>query len=255
MPVWVPDLSLLYVLVPRTGSTAFRKFLILEYDGVDLRWPSAVETGLVPSGNGLKKHSSLEQVRAVANLDKPWASITKVAGVRNPADSLFSAWWKYAVKYPQMLEQTARSPHDDWNFLADPTVRERIDRISKLTFSQWVLSIIPRPPSLKDRALDAARKARHGSGGPRRPRSLDTLWYPGADVYLKFEDVSGEWRRVCAQREWPDRGAVPLFNETEGRPRDYRPFLTKAAARRISSAYRDELTSFGYTVEAGAEDT
>jgi len=262
MPVWVPDLNLLYVLVPRTGSTGMRIYLMQRYQGLDLRQEPAIEQGLVEAGNGLEKHSDLSLVRTAFRSPVRWSRVVKIAGVRNPADSLFSSWWKHRYHYPNLMADRDQLSESDRAFIENERTQRRMTETSGLTFSEWIVRTIPLPPSPWKRfAGDVRETARRVAGGTsgagesrRRRVGGEGLWYQGADVYLRFESLNDDWREECRRRGWPHLGDLPVFNETKGRPRDYAEFLNERAACHLRAAYSRELDRFGYEIRAGAEN-
>ncbi|MDP3973066.1 MAG: hypothetical protein Q8P61_09180 [Candidatus Nanopelagicales bacterium] len=261
MPVWVLDLNLLYVLVPRTGSTGMRIYLMERYRGLDLRQEPAREQGLVIEGHGLEKHSDFSQVWAGFRPPVRWSKIVRIAGVRNPADSLFSSWWKHRYHYPSLMADLDQLAEGDRVFLENERTRRRMEETKGLTFSEWVLKTVqlpsPRPPPWK-RAVKDVREAAIGIGN-RSGRSKykrvgsEGLWYQGANVYLRFESLNDDWRDLCRSRGWPHMGDLPVFNETEGRPRDYASYLNERAAARLRTAYSRELARFSYEIRAGSD--
>lgn len=258
MPVWVPDLKLLYVLVPRTGSTGMRIYLMKRYQGLDLRQEPARDQGLVVEGHGLEKHSDFSQVKAGFKSPVRWSKIVKIAGVRNPADSLFSSWWKHRYHYPSLMADLDRLGQSDRAFLENERTRQRMDETKGLTFSEWVLKTVQIPPPSWKRAVTDVREAALGvgnrAGGSKRKRvGSEGLWYQGADVYLRFESLNDDWRDLCRSRGWPHLGDLPVFNETEGRPRDYASYLDERAAAHLRAAYARELSRFSYEIRAGSD--
>lgn len=264
MPVWVPELDMLYVLVPRTGSTAFRRYLRLRYDAIDLTMQEAVDAGLVQPDNQLRKHSDFAQLALDFRPPVPRHRLVRVAGVRNPADSLFSAWWKYAHTYPQRLERIDELPEPDQHFLRSEAVAERMQRIGGIAFSDWVLDLCTSlieskavPNSRLDEVRDglwsfARLRKTKLSGGMTAPKRAQEIWYEGAAEYLRVEDCNADWERICRQRGWSHRGQIPVFNATDGRPVDYSPYLTEEAAALLRRTFRRMIERFGYEIRSSS---
>lgn len=257
MPVWVPELDLLYVLVPRTGSTAMGVHLRKSYGGVDLSRTEAVDLGVVAANHHLRKHSGFDQVRVDFRPPGGWRRLVKVAGIRNPADSLFSSWWKHAVVYPAKLANGVRLSERDRLFIDDRRTRRRIDRMSQLSFSDWVLTALQEPPGAAKRvtarvagAVQVELARRRGGGVPRADGGL---CYEGADFYLRFEQLDHDWRELCLAKGWSHHGDVPLINETVGRPPDYAQHLTPEAAEHLRRVCARELKRFGYEIRSSAD--
>jgi hypothetical protein len=85
--------DLLFIMTPRTASTAIGELLCEYYDGEFL--PAEDMLGSLGFISVQKKHSTLSQLFAHKLLSEREAkSLVKVAAVRNPFDSLASLYFK-----------------------------------------------------------------------------------------------------------------------------------------------------------------
>lgn len=269
MPMWIDELQMVYVLVPRTGSSAFRKYLADNYSGLDLAHPNAVRFGLVQPDSGLSKHSTFREVRAAVTpaLADSWTSIARVKGARNPADSLFSAWWKYHHTYPERIRDLDAELLPDRAFLMSDTVQEAIEQATRCTFSEWILERVrvpaapSAPPASKAPSTPAAARLKRRlrsalTGGTAATAPPGTRAQPGPAPspieILRFESMDADWQALCERHDWPYRGAVPQHNTTADRPASYSDYLNEAAAQRLRQRYGVQLRELGYDIVAGA---
>lgn len=263
MPVWVPELDMLYVLVPRTGGAAMKQYLLARYDAVDLTAPAAVEAKLVASGHGLVEQSDFEQVARQFRWPTPRRRVVQLGGVRNPADSLFSEWWRYAYTYPQLIGGINDLPRSQRQLLRSDALREKLTEIGERSFSEWVIvfctaisdaGAVPRSRAdeLK-RVLPSFLRV-----GPRRQSNVampvQDVWYPGATEYLPVEDLNAQWARICRERGWSHRGPIAVVNKTPDRPADYSRHLTDDAAVILRRCFRRVIARFGYDIRSQSSD-
>ncbi len=263
MPVWVPELEMLYILVPRAGGAAMKQYLTARYNAVDLAAPAAVEAKLVAPGHGLVEQSDFDEVARQFRWPTPRRRVVQLGGVRNPADSLFSKWWRYAYTYPQLIGGINELPKSQRQLLRSEAVRRQLTDIGEKSFSDWVVSVCTAindaravPGSRADelrRALPGFVRAGLGPKSGTEPRVQD-VWYSGATEYLPVEDLNAQWARMCRERGWSHRGPIAVVNKTPDRPADYAPHLTDEAATLLRRCFRRVIARFGYEIRSQSSD-
>lgn len=142
--------------------------------------------------------------------------------VRNPFDSLYSAWFKKKYSYVPLLDDPSAFIHRLPGFVTE------MEFVREHTFSEWVIE--------NYRAL--------GDDGQKRHLYGRYLHY--TDTVLRFEHLQQDLADFLEACELPDIGPVPVTNVTEGREKSYQEHYTDEARELIATVYCLDLERFGY---------
>ncbi|MGL5873094.1 MAG: sulfotransferase family 2 domain-containing protein [Xenococcaceae cyanobacterium] len=211
----------IYALAPRTASTATADHLIKTLDG---KWIPG-EHILDEKGNIKidRKHSTFAELIEHEILPKQTVrDFLTFVTVRNPFESLYSAWYKKKFTYTQLLEQKNAFIHKKPGFLEDMMfIRDR-------SFSEWIVENYLR--------LAEDSHQRHLNG--------NYLAY--TDRILRFENLNKDFQELLQEFNIPYPGDIPVINKTEGKPTDYKQHYSSEAREIIEKAYCLDLEKFSY---------
>lgn len=228
MAVICREHRLLFILTPRTGSSAVAKILCDELGGEHLLTKDVLDE----RGKQVvsRKHATLAQLlrHGILSADER-RTLFCFTCVRNPFDTLVSFYIKKAVTYQPLLDNPASFVHRIPGYVEDMRwAREH-------TFEEWIERRYGR--GLLDRLL---RRRRGG------PSSFFTRYADGVDAIMRFESLQADLDAVLARAGVARRLVIPNFNVTPERDRDYRRYYSARTRRIIESRFAEDLRRYGY---------
>lgn len=212
----------IYFLNPRTASTATAHALV-----------KALPCAYVPEADILddngkivvqRKHTTPRQL-CEHGLVEPEVLETffKFVTVRNPYDSIVSAWAKKVKDYAHLLDR----PGSWVNKI--PGYADGLRRASGLSFSEWVREEYAEH-------LEKGRKAR-----------MNGNFIEEVDHILRYETLAQDFAAITGRLGLPADFVLPQINVTKGRDTaDYRDYYDDAAREVIATVFRDEIERLGY---------
>lgn len=211
----------IYTLAPRTASTATADHLLKKLSS---QW--ILSDHLLDEGKNIKvdkKHCTFSNLieHEIIQKDVVKKYLTFVT-VRNPFESLYSAWYKKKYTYTELLKDTNSFVYKKPDFLKDMVYIKNHD------FSDWVVK------NYEKLAQDDI--ARHING----------TYLNYADRVLRFEYLNEDFEKLMQDYNIPYPGKIPVINITEGKPSDYRKFYTTKAREIIQKTYSLDLEKFSY---------
>ncbi len=219
--------KLLFILTPRTGSSAVATALCHELEGEYLPAQDIVgESGRIAVP---RKHTTLAQLERHGLMPPDERrNVFVFTCVRNPFDTLVSFYIKKAITYQPLLDNPNSFVHRIPGYVEDMRwAREH-------TFDEWIVRrYVPR---LRDRFF-----GRRGG-----PRSLFSTYVKGVDAVMRFEHLQADLDRVLQQAGVTQRVLVPSFNVTTERGRDYRKYYSDRTRRIVESRFAEDLREYGY---------
>ncbi len=208
--------SYLYLLAPRTASTATADTLVKQGAG---EWipPDDIEVDgeIVVQ----RKHSTTGDLIDYGLLPEDRVrDLFVFCTVRNPFDSLVSLWSKKRSEYQPLLDD----PDSFVNRL--PGFRDDMEFVLNHTFSEWV----------EERLSDA------------KPTSMYDGFVEHADAVMRFERLDRDFPQVMRRIGLRRLREIPVLNTTDSRDDDYRRYYTHRARRIVQRVYGPDLDRFGY---------
>jgi hypothetical protein len=219
---------LLFILAPRTGSSAVAKALSEHLEGENIPDQHILDD----QGKFLasKKHTTLTQLHRYGLISPDQRrQLFAFTCVRNPFDSLVSFYIKKAVTYQHFLAKP------DSFVYRIPGYAEDMRWARDHTFDEWIVRKFA--PRLLDRLLGRRR------GGPA---SLFSHYTDGTNAIMRFESLQADLDRVLEQAGVKQRVIVPNFNVTPERERDYRRYYSKRTRRIVEVRFAEDLHRYGY---------
>ncbi|SMY09229.1 sulfotransferase family 2 domain-containing protein [Flavimaricola marinus] len=213
----------IYFLNPRTASTATGQALtealpcvyVPEADIMDDKGKIVVQ----------RKHTTPRQLREYGLVEpEVLETFFKFVTVRNPYDSIVSAWAKKVKDYAHLLDKP-----DSWvNKI--PGYADGLRRASGMTFAEWVVEEYAEH-------LKKGRKAR-----------MNGNFIDEVDHILRYETLAEDFAAITDRLGLPADFVLPQVNVTKGRDTaDYRSYYDDAAREVISTVFRDEIERLGYS--------
>ncbi len=218
MAVVSESLRYVFLLAPRTGSTALGLLLVRSVEGA---WTPPRD---VIAADGLllapRKHTTLEQLVSARLLTAGEISGSFVfTAVRNPFDSLVSLWVKKRTTYQELLDDPASFINRSAWSRAD--VQFALDH----SFDEWI-----------------ARN--HGEGS--KPRHMYGPFIKSADFIMRFEDLKHDFAEAMKRIGVSSHHEIPSINRTEGREPDYRSYYSERSRRLVEAVFAPDLERFDY---------
>lgn len=218
--------GLLFIMAPRTGSTAIGDLLCDRLHGEFLPKTDVVDTQGVAVLR--HKHNTLRDLFNHGLLTpQEKARLFTFTCVRNPFDSLVSLYVKLSTTYQYLLEDKASFIHRDPGYIED------MNWCRTHSFDDWIKRrYAPR------RVLRFFR---------RKPRaSMFSRYTDGADYVMRFERLQEGFDEVL-RRAGLERLVIPVINTTPDRVSDYRRYYTPESRRLVESALSEDLKRYEYT--------
>ena len=216
----------IYILNPRTASTATAQALIEQAEGFNLpAEPVRNNNGevVVPT-----KHTTLNQLLKY-NLvdDETMKRYFKFLTVRNPYDSVVvvSLWAKNTNDYVHLLNDPKSWVH------SQPGRAEKMRRAAGQTFPEWACDVY-------------SQKLSEGRKG-----SLNMKYMKGSDSVMRFENLHEDFDLIKAKLGMPDSFKIPIKNVTSGRKgvKDYRSFYDNKSKELVAEFFAEEINALGYS--------
>jgi len=212
----------IYLLNPRTASTA---------TGQALR--KATEAYFVPARDiedkqgkivVPRKHTTIKQLREHEIVpEETLQAFFKFVTVRNPFDSLVSAWSKKVHDYSHLLDDP-----DSWVHKS-PNYAEGLRRAVGSTFAEWI-------------AEQYDHKFKSGRGA-----SMNRNFIRDVDHVLRYETLEEDFREVAGHLDMGADIEIPRSNVTKGRrQKDYRSYYDEKTREIVASVFREEIDTLGY---------
>lgn len=212
----------IYALSPRTASTATADYL---RRNLAAQWIPG-EDFLDESGNIIldRKHSAFRELIEYKLIQKKTVKqyLTFIT-VRNPFQSIFSAWYKKKYTYQKLLQQKNTFVHKKPGFVEDMMF------VKENTFSDWILA------EFKNLAEDNVE------------RHLNGKYMDYADRVIRFENLNQDFKQLMEEYDIPYFGEIPMLNKTEGKPDTYQSYYTDEAKKIIQRAYALDINKFSYS--------
>ena len=168
---------------------------------------------------GLKTHTAPADLRRIVTPEQ-WRSYTKIACVRNPWDGVISAlFWRAHRRHKRQA----------------PTYSEGfLQALAALT-------IDVADPEYRRHLLDAVDLARRN----------ETFYFSDdgqaeADVYLRYENLQGDYDALCARLGMPTTTLPVLKGNARPQRLDYRPFYDDILRQTVAEAAPRTIAHFGY---------
>ena len=213
--------NFIYALAPRTASTATADYLIKRLDAEWVPKNDVLDDGGIIKVE--KKHSAFKDLiqNGVVDRDIVKSFLTFIT-VRNPFDSLFSAWYKKKFTYTKLMKEKDSFIFKKPGFLEDMLfVKDR-------TFSEWIVK------NYQKLAEDGVK------------RHLNGKFLHHADRVMRFESLNEDFKDILQEYDISYPGKIPIINQTEGKPKDYRQHYTTEARAIVEQAYSLDLKKFSY---------
>jgi hypothetical protein len=223
MAIICRETKLLFLLNPRTGSTALANHLINEWKG---EW--AVPQNIVDENGRLlvpQKHPDLEQVAEHGIVSKEELKNYLIfTGVANPYDSLLTLYKKMITTYPKLYEEGAL-------FLRRiPQPKAMIDYAAKHSFNRWLVHFYWK----------AALKAFLGL----EKFSMSGRYTDSAAVLLRKDHLQEDFAQMLKSRNIPGNYDIPRLNQTRDKGKDYMSaynFFTKFL---VGTLYKEDIYNY-----------
>jgi hypothetical protein len=211
----------IYALAPRTASTATADHLIKK---LAAEW--IPNDNLLDEGEKIKvdkKHCTFSELIEYNILQKHIIKkyLTFVT-VRNPFESLYSAWYKKKYTYTNLLKDENSFIYKKPDFLRDMLY------IKDHSFSDWIIE------NYEKLAYDSVE------------RHINGTYLNYSNRVLRFEYLNEDFKTMIQDYNLPYPGEIPIINKTEGKPSNYREFYTAEARDIIEKTYSLDLEKFSY---------
>lgn len=226
MAIIVPEHRLLFILTPRTASSAVGKVLRRELGGHWLpREHIRNRRGKVVVRT---KHSTVRDLVSHGVISGPeMAELTVFTCVRNPFDRLVSVYHKRRDEWSEYADDP-----ESWVHFNGRRGMRDLHIANERSFTEWI-------------------EHRYGGNPVRRmamrvaPLSMYRRFVADTDVVMRFERLQDDFDRVLASVGL-DPIEVPVFNRTETRPVGYRDFYDDRSRTLVEHTFRWDLETFDY---------
>lgn len=212
----------IYLLNPRTASTATAQALL---DSAKAEFVPA-ENIVDDEGNIVvqRKHTTMEQLVEYELISKDQVdTFFKFVTVRNPYDSMVSAWAKKVHDYVHLLD----NPNSWVNRMPDYAAGLR--RAAGMSFPEWI-------------AAEYLPKLKRGRGG-----SVNRNFIRNVDHVLRYENLQHDFSQIVERLGLPKDFQIPVVNVTKGREtKDYRTYYDDESRDIVYRAFKDEIEQLGY---------
>jgi len=215
------DVDALFVLTPRTASTALSAHLNDCFGG---GWLPRKD---IHDADGRvrvwRKHSTVVDLVDEGFLtEEDLRRVTCFTTVRNPFDSLVSIWVKKKNQYREKLS--------DPNFFGHkiPGFQDDMDYVQNHSFSEWAIK-------------------NHGGEGQS---SLYRRYARRCDEILRFERLEEDFQALLAKLG-VTAPPIPIVAPTS-KKQDFRTYYTEEAAAAVARRYAWDFNAFGYEKDIAA---
>lgn len=163
----------------------------------------------------LRDHKLLEE----GQLNRYFKFVT----VRNPFDSVVSAWAKKVKDYAGLLNDP-----DSWVHKVQGYA-DGLRKAADTTFQEWVSD-------------QFGQKLREGRGG-----SMNLKFIRNVDFVLRYESLHSDFEKIRNRLGLDTDFHIPVVNVTKGREdNDFRAYYDHRTKKIISTVFREELELLGY---------
>lgn len=204
---------------PRTGSTSLTSYLINNYQVKEIPNES------ISSGDIFiyEKHTTFKDLVTYGFIkESNLKSFMTFITVRNPFDSLYSEWYKRKYTLAHLLKDK-----NSWVYTNSEYYKGMLIAKDK-TFNEWV-------------------ECAYGSFSERKIKlELFQSFIPYCDNFLKFESLKDDLKKLFESNSIPVVGALPVYNVTKGRSKDYRTEYSNESRSIIENVFIDDLNEFNY---------
>lgn len=225
--------GLLFIMNPRTASTAIGHILIHELQGEYIPKDNILDnngTFVVP-----RKHSTISQLIGYNLIDSATlGSLLKFTTVRNPFDSLVSLFIKKKHKYQPLLEDT-----DSWVYKVPGYVEDMIF-CRDHSFPEWIEKKFGGSDSVRSyikHLLISLGLYQNNASNP---------YFEGVDVILRYECLQEDFNKVLKKAGIDRCLEIPLVNRTGKKADDYRSYYTPRARKLVETVFESQLKKFNY---------
>ena len=224
MAIICRGIHLLFILTPRTASTAVGEILLRDLAGHYLPDDDILDDkGFITVQ---RKHSTLKELLKKSLLtEAEKESLRKFTCVRNPFDSLVSLYTKKREKYRPLL-----ADKESWVYRTPGYVKD-MEYCRKHSFNSWILR-------------------HHYRGSLRRifgqKSSMYSEFVSGMDAVIRFENLDQELREYFQILDIDYVPQIPQINTTKGRSADYRHYYNRLSRWIVEFAVGHDLKTFGY---------
>lgn len=218
--------GLLFIMTPRTASSAVGKALREELEGEFLPSEEILDT----KGKILvdKKHNTLQELIKGRFLTQKYASsLLKFTCVRNPFDSLVSLYEKKRSKYQKHLTNP-----NSWVHKLPSAYIEDMEFCKSHSFDEWIKKNYKSAPI--DYVLGRDRK------------SMYKKYVKGMDLVINFENISHDFELVLQKKGISKEASLTHFNSTPKKLGTYREYYSEASRKIIEHVFRDDLERYNY---------
>ena len=216
--------NFLFIMTPRTASTAVGELLCQELEGERIPKEDIFnEQGFFKVQS---KHSTLSDLLGNDLLAAEEAkSLLKFTTVRNPFDSLVSLYQKRRSKYQPLIDDP-----NSWIYKV-PNYVEDMEYCQTHSFNAWIMKHYLRS-SVK----------RLIGGAP----SMYSRFTNGMDMVLRFENIQADFQEFLQAANISHSLSVPHINSTKERKNGYRQYYNLLSRRIVEFALHDDLKRYGY---------
>ena len=217
MAIISDQLKLIFILNPRTGSTALANLIEKQMGGY---W--------VPKSDMLRedgkievqsKYTTIEQLIHFKLIDNHKISnYLKFTTVRNPFDSLVSLWTKKKYKYFDKI----KDPNSFVNKI--PGYANDMEFIRNHSFSEWVMYLY----------------------NDKKQAVINFKYTHGVDKFIRFESMQSDFDSLISELGVLKKFLIPVVNVTEERIGHYRDYYDNDARSVVEKVFQRELDFFNY---------
>jgi hypothetical protein len=209
MAIWLPRYRVLALEVPRTGSVALSKGLVVCAGGVQLK-PRHMNT-----------HEAIHALETWVGVPVLRESILVAATVRNPFDYLVTEWSRLTGYW----YADAVADSNSWVYqLESEGVLAYYERSRLMCFEQWIEEVAC--PSYSRFCLDYTRDV---------------------DVLLRYESIQDDIRQLLRRRGHRGDVYLPRVNITKSK-RAYYEYYSPKSRELVEKHFGQELSRHGYGV-------
>ena len=224
MAVICREKKLLFLLNPRTGSSALGEHLLNEFGG---EWLPAkrIEDA---NGNTLvqHKHNTIQQLVEYNLIShQELKNYIVFVGVANPYSSLLTLYNKYRYRYAEWRAEGRP-------FLRSDSVANEIEYCSNHTINQWVFSRYWKP------ALKSIIGLQH--------YTVNEGYLKGCKEVLRKEYLQSDFELMLSKHAIAGNPTIPRINKTEGKIQDPTLAFNWLSRWLIYITYKSDFDRFGY---------
>ncbi|OGW82404.1 MAG: hypothetical protein A2Z83_04940 [Omnitrophica bacterium GWA2_52_8] len=231
MAVICPKFNLLFICIPKTGSTAVSRWLIRHFGGCwlppDHLWDE--------TGNTIRvsfKHSTVSELLESGILSpERLRELTVVAVMRNPFDRVLSDFLSVKSLYH-------KHKHEIEAYEAGGT----FDRNKKGPM-RWMVSRLDRVRDAGEMEFDGYVRKYFAN----KKFSTANNFTAGADaVFLRYENLQADTKVFFGPLAGCDLPALEWVNKTAAKDRPYWEYYTPACQKMMEEAFQNDLERFHY---------